>query len=265
MADKKISQLTAATTPLAGTEVLPIVQSSTTRKVSVNDLTAGKTVNADTFIAGTDPSSTGNLRVGGGAWIGGYLRFAADNTHDIGEAANGRPKDIYLGGNIIPAANKGVDFSNNASAAGMTSELLNDYEEGTWTPAYGTTGTQFDSVTYAAATGGKYVKIGKQVFVQGSIRTDAITVGSASGNIVITGIPFAVPVNTGSTADGNAAISAFLSLGFTSNPPLFGLFTAGTSRITLYSSITGGQPSVADMATGASANTFRFSGSYITS
>ena len=26
MADKKISQLTAATTPLAGTEVLPIVQ-----------------------------------------------------------------------------------------------------------------------------------------------------------------------------------------------------------------------------------------------
>lgn len=39
MADKKISDLTAATTPLAGIEVLPIVQSSTTKKVSVNDLT----------------------------------------------------------------------------------------------------------------------------------------------------------------------------------------------------------------------------------
>lgn len=39
MADLKISQLTGATTPLAGTEVLPIVQSSTTKKVATDDLT----------------------------------------------------------------------------------------------------------------------------------------------------------------------------------------------------------------------------------
>jgi hypothetical protein len=39
MADKKISQLTAASTPLAGTEVLPIVQSGSTVKVSSDDLT----------------------------------------------------------------------------------------------------------------------------------------------------------------------------------------------------------------------------------
>jgi archaellum component FlaF (FlaF/FlaG flagellin family) len=38
MADLKISQLPAATTPLAGTEVLPIVQSGTTKPVSVNNL-----------------------------------------------------------------------------------------------------------------------------------------------------------------------------------------------------------------------------------
>lgn len=38
MADKKISALTAATTPLAGTEVLPIVQSGATVKVTVQDL-----------------------------------------------------------------------------------------------------------------------------------------------------------------------------------------------------------------------------------
>ena len=37
MADKKISALTAATTPLAGTEVLPIVQSGATVKVAVSD------------------------------------------------------------------------------------------------------------------------------------------------------------------------------------------------------------------------------------
>ena len=44
MADKKISALTAATTPLAGTEVLPIVQSSATVKVSVANLTAGRDI-----------------------------------------------------------------------------------------------------------------------------------------------------------------------------------------------------------------------------
>lgn len=38
MADLKISQLTTATTPLAGTEQVPLVQSSTTKKTTVNDL-----------------------------------------------------------------------------------------------------------------------------------------------------------------------------------------------------------------------------------
>jgi hypothetical protein len=38
MADLKISQLPLATTPLAGTEVLPIVQSGTTKQVAVDNL-----------------------------------------------------------------------------------------------------------------------------------------------------------------------------------------------------------------------------------
>jgi hypothetical protein len=41
MADLKISQLTAATTPVAGTEVLPIVQSSATKQLSIANLTPG--------------------------------------------------------------------------------------------------------------------------------------------------------------------------------------------------------------------------------
>lgn len=38
MADKKISQLTAATTPLGGAEEVPLVQSGTTKKTTVDDL-----------------------------------------------------------------------------------------------------------------------------------------------------------------------------------------------------------------------------------
>jgi hypothetical protein len=50
MADSKISALPASTVPLAGTEVLPIVQSSATVKVAVSDLTAGRSVSATNFI-----------------------------------------------------------------------------------------------------------------------------------------------------------------------------------------------------------------------
>lgn len=49
MADLKISQLSAATTPLAGTEVVPIVQSGTTKKVAISDLTAGRAVSGASF------------------------------------------------------------------------------------------------------------------------------------------------------------------------------------------------------------------------
>jgi hypothetical protein len=57
MADKKISQLTGATTPLAGTEVLPIVQGGSTVKVSVANLTAGRAVDANGV------TSSANVRV----------------------------------------------------------------------------------------------------------------------------------------------------------------------------------------------------------
>jgi hypothetical protein len=62
MADKKISALTAATTPLAGTEVLPIVQSGTTVKVAVSDLTAGRAIAATSVTtAAVQASNSGGL------------------------------------------------------------------------------------------------------------------------------------------------------------------------------------------------------------
>jgi hypothetical protein len=58
MADLKISQLPAATTPVAGTEILPIVQSGTTTKLSIADLTVGRAVTATTFLGGLDTNVT---------------------------------------------------------------------------------------------------------------------------------------------------------------------------------------------------------------
>jgi hypothetical protein len=59
MADTKISALPASTVPLAGTEVLPIVQSSTTKQVSVANLTAGRTFDAlGMTLTSTDDGAT---------------------------------------------------------------------------------------------------------------------------------------------------------------------------------------------------------------
>jgi len=52
MSDKKISQLPASTTPLAGSEELPVVQSGVTKKVSVANLTAGRNITASKVGAG---------------------------------------------------------------------------------------------------------------------------------------------------------------------------------------------------------------------
>lgn len=64
MADVKISQLPASTLPLAGTEVLPIVQSGTTKKVASDDLTV-KNVrsNATTGLLQVAGPSAGTTRV----------------------------------------------------------------------------------------------------------------------------------------------------------------------------------------------------------
>jgi hypothetical protein len=64
MANTKISALPASTTPLAGTEVLPIVQSSTTKQVSVANLTAGRAISATQLTL-----TTGNLIVANGQGI----------------------------------------------------------------------------------------------------------------------------------------------------------------------------------------------------
>jgi hypothetical protein len=90
MADKKISQLTAATTPLAGTESVPIVQSSSTVRVPVDDLTV-KNVrsNATTGIlqvAGPGAATTRVMTVPNANFTAARTdaaqNFAGDNTFD---------------------------------------------------------------------------------------------------------------------------------------------------------------------------------------
>lgn len=67
---------------------------------------------------------------------------------------------------------------------------LDDYEEGTWTPLYSTVGGDYTGISYNTASG-NYVKIGKQVTVQGQLVTNSAFSGG-SGQTIIKGLPFTV-------------------------------------------------------------------------
>lgn len=85
---------------------------------------------------------------------------------------------------VIGTAGNGVDFSVNTGAPGMTSELLDWYEEGTWTPS---PAASYGSITSFTSTG-TYTRVGRQVTLLGEITiTDA---GTGAGYLSISGIPF---------------------------------------------------------------------------
>jgi hypothetical protein len=373
MADKKISQLSSATTPLAGTEVLPIVQSGSTVKVSVDNLTTGKTVTASAFnstsgyqfrgadatayetlryVGGTNNPglftsvdeaskkvrlnatgsiaaghelclgaegtqdvfkvgvsnvtvSTGNAIFGGtGQRITGDMSNAtltnrlalqtsttngntavtvlpngtsttaqvlAYNNSDPTNASNGAiiatasairvssgqsgtgtylPLAFYTSGGekavvdtsgnlkvnngnfIVGTAAKGIDFSANTGAAGMTSELLNWYEEGAFTPAITTSGSA-PTITYTTQTG-FYTRIGRLITATFTIQYSALSGGSGD-------VRFSLPFAGGAAVARGGPLYVF---GVTPPANTFSLcleeVTNGTSYVTAIFSVSGG-------------------------
>ena len=108
MPDLKISQLTGASTPLAGTEVLPIVQSGATVKVSVDNLTAGKSVSATSFIPTGATVPTNGMFLG----AANSVSIATNSTEHW---------MVNASGNLNPVGSKGIGTSS-APVAGAVSD-----------------------------------------------------------------------------------------------------------------------------------------------
>lgn len=196
MSDKSISQLPASTTPLAGTEQVAIVQSGDTKKSSVASFVDGRTIapigfQGNSFAlrdsAGVQKglfatSLGGSLRIQGQTaepvtfWVNNIQRLTIDNSANV----------TVNGGNlVIGTSGKGIDFSADGQAAGMTSELLDDYEEGTWSPQVA--GTTTDGTFTTLATQGLYTKVGRVVHFQCYLAWNS---GTGTGNLLIKGLPF---------------------------------------------------------------------------
>ena len=96
---------------------------------------------------------------------------------------------------------KGIHFS--GYDAGGVSNLLDDYEEGTWTPAYKASGTDFaeGELTMHSNTAGRYTKIGNQVTVWMYLEITSINTSNATGAVEIKNLPF-TSLNGGYSVDG---------------------------------------------------------------
>jgi hypothetical protein len=144
--------------------------------------------------------------------------------------------NLSTGNLVIGTAGKGIDFTITSQGSGtMTSELLADYEEGTFTPTAG--------IALTSATG-KYTKIGRAVhFVMEVVFP--ITVSTAGAGLG--GLPFTA------SAD-NYPCAVWTNRGSS----IFAYVVASSTFVNLYSVTTGGIFDYVDF----SADSVKIAGTY---
>ena len=161
----------------------------------------------------------------GGDDCGGYMRFV---TKSDGGGGSERMR-VTSSGNVeitdgdlkISTSGHGIDFSATSDSTGTTqSEILDDYEEGTWTPtiAYSSSG----SATLSEALG-FYTKIGRMVHVIITVTVSAQ--GSGSGNVNLGGLPFTTGSTNGFRLNGHLTYMT----GFSNINSNITLYRAGAS------------------------------------
>ena len=114
---------------------------------------------------------------------------------------------ITNGNLVIGTAGNGIDFS--ATPGTGTSELLNDYEEGTFTPYLN---ADSGGAIPGSTVSGRYTKVGRVVTITGSLTWNSFVSGFA-GAARIYGLPF-TPADTGTVPKGfngfsNAAYDSY--------------------------------------------------------
>ena len=148
---------------------------------------------------------------------------------DVNVAAGG---SVFIGnGNLVfSTSGTGIDFSATGEGSGtMTSELLDDYEEGTFTPVLeDNSGTSTHTYTQQI---GQYTKIGNTVYIH--LRVSINSLGSTgSGSIaVVSGLPFTIPTHGTNYMTANVT---FVD-GFADNfVPKMATFRSGETQMSLW-------------------------------
>ena len=149
-------------------------------------MTVGASSNPRISFAGTNVSGTHFIQLdrGSGAstssfevYLNGATKFEVKADGNV---------EIADGSLVIANAGDGINFGATSDASGMSAEVLDDYEEGSWTPRV-TDGTDV-AQSNGTYTRGDYTKIGRLVHCSGQIVLTSL--GSASGAIQMGGFPF---------------------------------------------------------------------------
>ena len=130
--------------------------------------------------------STFSGGVVGGSVIFRGKRLSTSSIIDVLTIYGGGAVQVNSGNLLIGQAGAGIDFSASPNAAGSTSETLNDYEEGTFTPIV-RGGSVAGTATYSVQVG-RYTKTGNRVSVDIYVNWSGHT---GTGPMQIAGLPFA--------------------------------------------------------------------------
>ena len=112
---------------------------------------------------------------------------AVDLYHNGSKKFETTSSGVSVSGNIAITNGNGIDFSATGDASGMSSEILDDYEEGSWTPALIGSSSN-PSLTYGSQAGA-YEKIGTLVHASFFMQIGGVT-SQGSGQLRIGGLPY---------------------------------------------------------------------------
>ena len=204
-----------------------LILDSTGGIVDINDAVD---ISGDVDIEDTTQSTsptTGALKVAGGVgitknlWVDGNLDI--DGTTQLDTVGVTGDATITSGDVVIATAGNGIDFSATTDGTGTaTSELLDNYEEGTFTPTI----TQgITSPTYSAQNG-YYTRIGDLMFAHIILTVNG---GTANGSgVIVGGLPYTS--KTGG-AIANVAFTGAVGIATGINAGSFGLVPSAATTI----------------------------------
>ena len=136
---------------------------------------------------------------------------------------------VENGNLVIGTSGSGIDFSAAAGdASGMDAEILNDYEEGTWTPVISDASAHSATMNIQVGT---YVKIGKQVTCKFrlSLTNKDDGGGALSGSLRLEGLPFTS--DSLAQSQGSMHIGYCLQANITASESLCGYMPTNGTRV----------------------------------
>ena len=222
----EIAGIEAYTASLKGAAIVSSSQQITNYYKFAETASANTTfygnVTASKFNVSTNGGTTDIYHTGGGHTVIVNSTSNKDiNYQTTGTGEHYFNSDVNItNGNLVLDNGKGIDFSATAnSGSSTTSELLNDYEEGTWTPTVEAVTGTYTTVTNQRGT---YTKIGRLVTVHFYFIVS--NKGTGAGGFNITNLPYPVLPS----AAGDAYIGSGIN---TSNSIMFNIQAIQSSTI----------------------------------